>query len=87
MTSPMIFGMSGNNFLAGGERETGGEAILPLAPFYTRLNSILDKKLQSVQRMQNIHIENHTYIDGEEVASRTVSRVDDKLVEDRRKGR
>ena len=87
MTSPMIFGMSGNNFLAGGEPETGGEAILPLAPFYTRLNSILDKKLQSVQRMQNIHIENHTYIDGEEVASKTVSRVDDKLVEDRRKGR
>lgn len=87
MTAPMIFGMNGDRLLAGGEPETGGEAILPLAPFYTKLNRILDKKFESVQRMQNIYVENHTYIDGEEIASRTVSKVDEKMTTDKRKGR
>ena len=59
--------------LAGGEPETGGEAILPLAPFYTKLNDILDRKLAAVQQIQNVYVENHTYIDGDEVSSRTVN--------------
>lgn len=83
----MIFGMNGNTLLAGGEPETGGEAILPLAPFYTRLNEILDKKLAAIQWANNIKVENHTYIDGDEVASRTVSKVDSAMVNNRRKGR
>lgn len=87
MGSEMIFGMNGNTLLAGGEPGTGGEAILPLAPFYTKLNEILDKKLEAVQRTQNVYIESHTYIDGEEVISRTVTKVDAKMVRDKRKGR
>ena len=87
MNSPQIFGMNGNTLLAGGEPETGGEAILPLAPFYTKLNDILDKKLAAVQQIQNIYVENHTYIDGDEVSNRTVSKVDMKMVQNRRKGR
>lgn len=87
MNGEMIFGMNGNTLLAGGERETGGEAILPLAPFYTKLNDILDKKLAAVQQVQNVYVENRTYIDGEEVSSRTVSKVDAKMVQNRRKGR
>lgn len=87
MTKPMFFGMNGNTLLAGGEPETGGEAILPLTPFYTRLNTMLDKKLESVQRMQNVYVENHTYIDSDEVASRTVSKVDAEMVTNKRKGR
>lgn len=87
MNSSMIFGMNGNTLLAGGEPETGGEAILPLAPFYTKLNDILDRKLAAVQQIQNVYVENHTYIDGDEVSSRTVSKVDAKMVQNRRKGR
>lgn len=87
MNSPTIFGMNGSTFLAGGEPETGGEAILPLAPFYTRLNAILDKRLEAVERMQTIYVENHTYIDGEEVASRTETKVDEKMARNSRKRR
>ncbi len=87
MNSPTIFGMSGSTLLAGGEPETGGEAILPLAPFYTRLNAILDKKLEVVERMHNVYVENHTYIDGEEISSRTVTKVDEKRERDYRKRR
>lgn len=87
MPNEMIFGMNGNTLLAGGEPETGGEAILPLAPFYTKLNEILDKKLAAIQWANNIRVENHTYIDGDEVASRTVSKVDSAMVNNRRKGR
>ncbi len=87
MTSPMVFGMNGNTLLAGGEPETGGEAILPLAPFYTKLNNMLDKKLEAVQKMQNVYVENHTYIDSDEIASRTVSKVDEEMVMNKRKGR
>ena len=87
MDSSMIFGMNGNTLLAGGEPETGGEAILPLAPFYTKLNEILDRKLAAVQQIQNVYVESHTYIDGDEVSNRTVSKVDAKMVQNRRKGR
>lgn len=87
MASSMIFGMNGNTLLAGGEPETGGEAILPLAPFYTELNNILDKKLAAVQQMQNVYIENHTYIDSDEVSNKTVSKVDAEMVKNKRKGR
>lgn len=87
MGGPMIFGMNGNTLLAGGEPETGGEAILPLAPFYTKLNDILDKKLAAIKQIQNVYVESHTYIDGEEISSRTVSKVDEKMVRNKRKGR
>lgn len=87
MNSSMIFGMNGNTLLAGGEPETGGEAILPLAPFYSKLNAILDRKLAAVQQLQNVYVESHTYIDGDEVSNRTVSKVDAKMVQNRRKGR
>ena len=87
MPRSMIFGMNGNTLLAGGEPETGGEAILPLAPFYQKLNDMLDRKLAAVQQIQNVYVENHTYIDGEEVSNRTVSKVDVKMVKNRRKGR
>ena len=87
MNSPTIFGMNGSTLLAGGEPETGGEAILPLAPFYAKLNDILDRKLSAVQQVQNVYVENHTYIDGDEVSNRTVTKVDAKMVKNRRKGR
>lgn len=87
MNDSMIFGMNGNKLLAGGEPETGGEAILPLKPFYQELNSILDEKLKNIESGTNVKVENHTYIDSEEVASKTYTKVDEQLVEDKRKGR
>lgn len=85
MTNPTAFGINGNRIMVGGE--AGAEAILPLTEFYTKLNSMLDRKFEAIQRMQGVHVENHTYIDGEEVASRTVSRVDSAMVTNTRKGR
>ena len=83
--NPTAFGISGNTILAGGE--AGAEAILPLAEFYTKLNNMLDRKFEAVQRMQGVYVVNHTYIDSDEVASRTVSKVDSELVSNQRKGR
>ena len=87
MNDSMIFGMNGNTLLAGGEQETGGEAILPLKPFYQELNTMLDEKLKKIESGTNVTVESHTYIDGEEVASKTYTKVDEQLVEDKRKGR
>ena len=77
--------INGNSLMVGGE--AGDEAILPLAEFYNKLNNILDKKLDAVQKSNIVYVTNHTYIDGDEVASRTVSRVDAQMVTDKRKGR
>lgn len=55
--------------------------------FYNKLNSILDKKLDAVQKSQVVYVTNHTYIDGDEIASRTVSKVDAEMVTNKRKGR
>lgn len=85
MTNPTVFGINGNNLMVGGE--AGDEAILPLAEFYNKLNNILDEKLDAVQKSNIVYVTNHTYIDGDEVASRTVSKVDAQMVTDRRKGR
>lgn len=85
MTNPTAFGINGNSVMVGGE--AGAEAILPLTEFYTKLNNMLDKKFEAIQRTQNVYVENHTYIDGDEVASRTVTRVDSAMVTNTRKGR
>ena len=85
MMNPTAFGISGNTILAGGE--AGAEAILPLAEFYTKLNNMLDRKFEAVQRMQRVYVENHTYIDSDEVANRTISKVDAEMVTNKRKGR
>lgn len=82
MTNPTVFGINGNSLMVGGE--AGDEAILPLAEFYNKLNSILDKKLDAVQKSQVVYVTNHTYIDGDEIASRTVSKVDAEMVTNKR---
>lgn len=87
MNDSMIFGMNGNTLLAGGEPETGGEAILPLKPFYIELNNMLDKKLEATEQKTTVIVQNHTYLDSKEIAGETYNKVDEKLVEDRRKGR
>ena len=77
MKEPTAFGMNGNNLMVGGE--AGAEAILPLEQFYTRLNNMLDNKLRTIQNNQNVIVEAHTYIDGDEVASKTETRVNESI--------
>jgi len=43
MTDPTLFGFNGSSLMAGGE--AGPEAILPLKSFYTKLEAMLDSKL------------------------------------------
>lgn len=78
MTRPTVFGMNGNNLLAGGE--AGAEAILPLAQFYTELGNMIDKKLDAIAS------ENVTYVyvtlDGDEISTKTATRVERKIVKD-----
>ena len=77
MMNPTVFGMNGTRLMVGGE--AGAEAILPLAEFYTQLNSMLDRKLKAINQSVNNHIEVHNYIDSDEVASRTTEKVSDNL--------
>lgn len=81
MTEPMIFGMHGNRLLAGGEPETGGEAILPLAPFYSRLSSILDSKFEAINRTTNVYVYVTNELDGEEISSKSVDKVIERITD------
>lgn len=85
MKKPIIFGFSGDKWLGGGE--DGDEAILPLGEFYNRLSSLIDAKIGAGSQNTPVYVTAYTYIDGEEIASRTVTKVDEKMVRDRRKGR
>lgn len=85
MTNPTIFGLNGNSWMVGGE--AGAEAILPLQEFYQKFSSILDRKFEAVQKAQAVGVTCYTYIDGDEIASRTVTKVDSKMVTDKRKRR
>lgn len=85
MTNPTVFGLNGNSWMVGGE--AGAEAILPLQEFYQKFSSILDKKFEAVQKAQAVGVTCYTYIDGDEIASRTVTKVDSKMVTDKRKRR
>lgn len=84
MTNPTIFGAAGNTLLAGGE--AGAEAILPLKEFYDYITDLLDAKIAKLSGGQTI-VEVHTYIDGDEVSSRTYVRVKEELAEDYKKRR
>ena len=84
MQDPTVFGIAGNTILAGGE--AGAEAILPLKEFYDYITSLLDTKLSKMAGNKTI-IENHFYIDGDEVSARTYTRVKEELAEDYKKRR
>lgn len=77
MTNPTVFGVNGARLMVGGE--AGAEAILPLSEFYTKLNEMLDKKMQAINQNVNAIVEVHTYIDSEEVANVTTDKVSDNL--------
>lgn len=76
MTDPTVFGMAGNTLLAGGE--DGAEAILPLKQFYDRLGDMLDRKLDALAAGTNVFV--YVTMDGDVVASRVFTRVEDRIV-------
>lgn len=78
MTDPTVFGMAGNKLLAGGE--AGAEAILPLKEFYDRLGDMLDQKMEALAAGTNVYV--YVTMDGEVVATKVYSIVEDKIVRD-----
>lgn len=78
MTDPTVFGMAGNKLLAGGE--AGPEAILPLKEFYDRLGDMLDQKMEALSSGANVYV--YVTMDGEVVATKVYSIVEDKMVRD-----
>ena len=85
MKKPTVFGLHRDRFMIGGE--AGDEAILPLRAFYQKLNAMLDNKIAAVQNLQPVYVTNYTYLDGDEIASRTVTKVDRSMVKDKKKRR
>ena len=85
MLNPTLFGFNGNRAMVGGE--AGAEAILPLEQFYTRLNRMLDSKLQAINNMTKVYVDNKVFLDGDEIASRTETRVSDKMADNYKKRR
>lgn len=69
--------MNGNTLLGGGE--AGQEAILPLAEFYIRLESLLDEKLAKMMGQTVTYVYVTNVLDGDEIAAKTESRVESKL--------
>lgn len=78
MTRPTVFGMNGNNLLAGGE--AGAEAILPLAQFYSELGNMIDRKLDAIASESVTYV--YVTLDGDEISTKTATRVERKIVKD-----
>lgn len=83
MTQPTVFGAAGNTILAGGE--AGAEAILPLKQFYDRLGEMLDKKIEAMQTKTTVIV--YVTLDGEIIAEKVVTRVEDEMADEVRKRR
>lgn len=78
MDTATIFGMNGNTMLGGGE--AGKEAILPLEPFYVRLGNMLDEKLAKLeQAAQEVVVYVTCLIDGEEITTRQIVKIEKHL--------
>lgn len=78
MGSSMIFGMNGTTALGGGE--AGQEAILPLEPFYKRLAVMLDSRIEKLSQAGAATVVYVTcIIDGEEITTRQIIKVERHL--------
>ena len=78
MTKPTAFGAAGDTLLAGGE--AGAEAILPLKQFYDRLGDMLDKKLDAITTGTTVYV--YVTMDGEVVATKVYSKVEEKFTDE-----
>lgn len=78
MTKPTAFGAAGDTLLAGGE--AGAEAILPLKQFYDRLGDMLDKKLDAIMTGTTVYV--YITMDGEVVATKVYSKVEEKFTDE-----
>ena len=71
LTKPTIFGMNGNNLMAGGELSTGGEAILPLNKLFNELGRQFDKQNQALSKGNNQPVNITLKLDGREISKAT----------------
>lgn len=78
MTKPTVFGAIGNRLLAGGE--AGEEAILPLKLFFDKVGEMLDKKLEAVTGGTTVYV--YVTMDGEVIATKVYSKVEDKMIDE-----
>ena len=78
MTKPTAFGAAGDTLLAGGE--AGAEAILPLKQFYDSLGDMLDKKLDAIMTGTTVYV--YVTMDGEVVATKVYSKVEEKFTDE-----
>lgn len=79
MDGDTIFGMNGNTLLGGGE--AGQEAILPLEPFYVRLGNMLDEKLGQIgEQAQTVLVYVTCLLDGDEIATKQIVKVEKYMV-------
>lgn len=78
MTKPTAFGAAGDTLLAGGE--AGAEAILPLKQFYDRLGDMLDRKLDAIMTGTTVYV--YVTMDGEVVATKVYSKVEEKFTDE-----
>lgn len=76
MTKPTIFGAIKDKMLGGGE--AGEEAILPLTEFYDKLGAMLDRKMEAMAAGTNVYV--YVTMDGEVVATKVYTKVEDKMV-------
>ena len=83
MTKPTVFGAIGNRLLAGGE--AGEEAILPLKLFFDKVGEMLDKKLEAVSGGTTVYV--YVTMDGELIATKVYSKVEDKMIDEVEKRR
>lgn len=83
----MIFNVKSINTVDNAGKQVDGMKRPREPPTGGNRMDILDKKLDAVQKSQVVYVTNHTYIDGDEITSRTVSKVDAEMVTNKRKGR
>ena len=80
MTRPTAFGARETTLFVGGE--AGDEAILPLAPFYQALSTMLDAKFEKLQQSYRIQVTVVNEMDGEVIAEKTTELVADNIVKE-----
>ena len=83
LTKPTIFGMNGNNLMAGGEFSTGGEAILPLNKLFDELGQQFDKQNKVLSKGNNNNnnqrpIQVQVVLDGKVIAQSTIKEFKDQ---------
>lgn len=80
MKNPTAFGINGSRLMVGGE--AGEEAILPLAPFYTQLEQMLDNKVTAALKAMRVVVYVENKLDGDDLTAKVTPRVSSALADE-----